>query len=135
MVTHRPAVLDVVAGILWRDGRFLAVKRPEGKPMAGLWEFPGGKVDRGEAPAVALARELREELGVIPLNAEFWREKVHAYPELTVRLVFFHIRAFHGNPVALEGQTLAWLTPDEALAYPFLDADTDIVRALPRIFP
>jgi len=129
----RSPLLDVVAAILWRDDRFLAVRRPPGKPMAGMWEFPGGKIVRGETPADALARELREELGVTPLQAVFWKEKVHAYPELTVRLVFFHVRAFRGEPVPLEGQTLAWLTPDEALAYPFLAADTDIVRALPGL--
>jgi 8-oxo-dGTP diphosphatase len=120
---------------MWRGSRFLAVRRPPGKPMAGMWEFPGGKLMRGETPADALARELREELGVTPVDAVFWREKTHAYPEWCVRLLFFHVRQFRGEPVPLEGQSLAWLTPDEALAFPFLEADTDIVRALTRPSP
>lgn len=122
--------LDVVAAILWRGGRFLAVRRPPGKPMAGMWEFPGGKLEPGETPVDALLREIREELGVIPRRPVFWKETTHAYPNLRVRLLFFHVREFFGDPAPMEGQELAWLTPDEAMAYPFLEADTDIVREL-----
>jgi len=120
-------VIDVVAGILWRDGRYLGVRRPEGKAHAGLWEFPGGKVEPGEEPAAALVRELAEELDIQAGKVEFWREKIHEYPSLTVRLYFFHIRDFKGVPRPLEGQGLRWLTPAEAAALPFLEADRDIV--------
>jgi len=129
-VKHPAPYLDVVAAILWRGDRFLAVRRPPGKPMAGMWEFPGGKLEPGETPAEALLREIREELGVIPSHPVFWKETTHAYPNLRVRLVFFHVREFSGDPAPMEGQELAWLTPDEAVAYPFLEADTDIVREL-----
>ena len=129
---NTPPRLDVVAAILWRGDRFLAVRRPPGKPMAGMWEFPGGKLEPGETPADALVREIREELGVIPRFPVFWKETTHAYPDLRVRLAFFQVREFVGDPAPLEGQEMAWLTPVEALAYPFLEADTDIVRQLQR---
>ncbi len=122
--------IDVVAGILWRGGRYLAVERPEGKAMAGFWEFPGGKVEPGETPEDALVRELGEELAVTPLTLEFWKEKIHVYEQLTVRLFFFHIRKFNGSPTALEGQSMAWLHPRAASDTPFLEADRDIVDEL-----
>ncbi len=122
--------LDVVAGILWRDGRYLGVRRPEGKSHAGKWEFPGGKVEPGETPAQALVRELREELGLEAGEPVFWKEKFHKYPHLSVRLSFFHIRDFKGVPRPLENQGLRWLTPAQATALDFLEADTDIVAEL-----
>jgi len=125
----RPAI-SVVAGVLWREGRYLAVQRPEGKPYAGYWEFPGGKVEPGESLEAALVREFEEELGLTPLKYRYWREKRHAYPELTVHLHFFHITEAAGAPQALEGHHIAWIEPTEASALPFLEADAPIVAAL-----
>lgn len=124
------SLIEVVAAILWMDGRFLAVERPEGKAMAGLWEFPGGKIEPGETAEAALVRELLEELGVKARKFAFWKEKTHAYPALRVRLLFFHIHEFSGTPSPLEGQRMSWLSPGEAHVLPFLEADQDIVRAL-----
>ena len=124
-------VVPVVAGILWRGDRFLAVCRPEGKPRAGAWECPGGKVDPGETPEEALARELGEELGVRPLTASLWREVRHDYPELSVALRFYHVTRFEGEPFPHEGHGLAWMTRTEALALPFLEADLELVADLP----
>jgi len=120
----------VVAGIIWQDGRYLAVQRPEGKHHAGLWEFPGGKVEPGESLEAAMIRELGEELGISAESLEYWREKDHTYPRGSVRLYFFHIHAFKGVPHPLEGQGLCWVTPAEALGYAFLEADLDIVADL-----
>lgn len=129
-MTRPKPPMEVAAGILWRGGRFLGVERPPGTRHAGFWEFPGGKLEPGEAADAALARELDEELGVTDARPEFWRRVVHDYPEFRVHLHFFHVRAFTGEPRPREGQRLQWLTPAEALEKPFLPADEDVVRAL-----
>jgi 8-oxo-dGTP diphosphatase len=121
----------VVAGILLDQGKFLAVQRPPGKPLAGYWEFPGGKVEAGESPKDALARELSEEIGILPLRCVLWREKRKAYQEARVRLLFFLVHEYSGCPRPLEGQNLQWLTRREALEMPFLEADLEIIHALP----
>jgi len=124
------APVVVVAGILWREGRVLAVQRPEGKPQAGFWEFPGGKVEEGEALEDALVREFEEELGLTPRAFAFWRSERHSYPELTVQLHFFQITEADGTLSALEGHHFAWVLPAEARSLPFLEADAAIVAAL-----
>ncbi|MEF2230410.1 MAG: (deoxy)nucleoside triphosphate pyrophosphohydrolase [Pseudodesulfovibrio sp.] len=123
-------VLDVVAGIIWRDGRYLAVERPEGASMAGWWEFPGGKIEPGETREAALVRELREELAITPLEFVFWRELTHAYETVTVRLHFFHIHHYSGELRALENQRWVWVDPTSPSTLGFLPADEPVVRAL-----
>jgi 8-oxo-dGTP diphosphatase len=122
--------IEVVAAVIWQAGRYLGVRRPAGKPMAGAYEFPGGKIEPGETPEIALGRELREELGITPTAFAFFREKAHAYELLSVQLYFFHVHAYTGEPQALEGQDLEWLTPWQALTRPFLEADREVVAAL-----
>lgn len=122
----------VVAGILWRQGRYLAVRRPKGFRHAGMWEFPGGKVEPWESRRSALARELVEELDVRPTACELWRTKSHAYPTYEVILHFFHVPGFEGEPVPLEGQGLSWVNPPWWRGYAFLPADVDIARDLSR---
>lgn len=130
-------VVDVAAGILWRGPRLLAAQRPGGKPLAGFWELPGGKLEPGESAEAALARELSEELGISVREARFWRVSEHAYPArgIRVRLHFFHVTEFDGEPVAREGQALAWVTPEEAAGLAFLPADADILRDLQEQAP
>lgn len=125
--------VEVVAAVIWRDGRYLGVRRPAGKPMAGAYEFPGGKIEPGETPEAALGRELGEELGIIPTAFAFFREKAHAYEHFSVRLHFFHVHAYAGEPQALEGQDMEWLTPRQGLTRPFLEADRDVVAALAAV--
>jgi len=120
----------VVAGVVWKDGLFLAVERPEGKAHAGWWEFPGGKVEPGESLEDALIRELKEELGFTATRLTFWREKRFVYPQGPVRLHFFHVTAFDGEVVPQEGQRFAWFRPGEADVAIFLPANADIVPAL-----
>ncbi|SDB46927.1 8-oxo-dGTP diphosphatase [Desulfonatronum thiosulfatophilum] len=121
--------IKVVAAVAWREGRYLAVQRPEGKPMAGFWEFPGGKVEPGETLEQALVRELREELAITPENFFPWREKKHQYPDFHVHLYFFWVTSFQGMPVPLENQDLAWILPGAA-NLPFLPGDLEIVAEL-----
>lgn len=123
-------ILDVAAGIVWRGGSFLVACRPEGKPRAGFWEFPGGKFVPGETAYQALARELQEELGITPRNCELWQCVEHCYPEIHVRLHFMHVREFAGEPAPREGQELRWVTVAEAMELPFLPADLALLPQL-----
>lgn len=125
-----PKIVTVVAAVIWRDGKYLGVKRPEGKPMAGQYEFPGGKVEPDESVRAALVRELREELDITPTSIAFFQEKEHSYSHISVHLHFFHVRAFEGELSPREGQELEWLTPEEGKDRPFLEADQDIVAQL-----
>lgn len=101
--------IDVAVGILMKpNGDVLLGSRPEGKPYAGYWEFPGGKVETGEAIIDALKREFAEEIGVNIISAEPWCGVEHVYPHAHVRLHFFISREWQGEPRALEGQQLAW---------------------------
>lgn len=128
--SHNLQEIEVVAGILWRGRRFLAVKRPPGKPQAGFWEFPGGKVEPGESREDALARELHEELGVVPTTWAYWTEKRHDYGHIKVRLHFYHVHQHAGRAVSREGHELRWVDAEGACGIPFLEADTEIVEAL-----
>jgi 8-oxo-dGTP diphosphatase len=101
--------IDVAVGILMKpNGDVLLGSRPAGKPYAGYWEFPGGKVETGEAILDALKREFAEEIGVRIISAEPWCGVEHVYPHAHVRLHFFISREWQGEPRALEGQQLAW---------------------------
>jgi len=125
-------VLEVAAGIILSQNKFLAAKRPSGKPMAGFWEFPGGKIRKGESPFDALCRELEEELGIKPLkgNYLFCREHVYAEEGFIVRLHFFIVPQWIDEPQPREGQEIAWLTPDQAAGMCFLPADQEIVAKI-----
>lgn len=103
------APIDVVVGILIKPhGEILLGQRPAGKPYAGYWEFPGGKVEPGESLFAALQREFAEELGITVLSAEPWCCVEHVYPHAHVHLHFFISRDWQGVPQSLEGQTFAW---------------------------
>lgn len=125
-------VLEVAAGIILSKNKFLAAKRPVGKPMAGYWEFPGGKIRDGESPFDALCRELEEELGIKTkrLDYLFCREHVYAEEGHVVRLHFFIVRQWLDEPRPLEGQEIAWLTPARATGMDFLPADMEIVAKI-----
>lgn len=123
-------VIRAVAGVVWRNGRFLAVDRPPGKVLAGWWEFPGGKIDPGEDPETALARELTEELGITGGSLSYFTQTVYEYEHGVVDLTFYHVRDFAGEPSGLEGQRLEWITPEQAKAFRFLPADLEALALL-----
>lgn len=101
--------IDVAVGILMRpNGDVLLGQRPEGKPYAGYWEFPGGKVEAGESVFDALRREFLEELGIEVISAQQWCGVQYVYPHAHVRLHFYISKHWRGEPKSLEGQAFAW---------------------------
>lgn len=109
MIRPDSAPIDVAVGILMKpNGDILFAQRPPGKPYAGYWEFPGGKVEPGETIFDALKREFQEELGIAVLAADTWCCVEHVYPHAHVRLHFYISREWRGEPQSLEGQAFAW---------------------------
>jgi len=123
--------LKVVVGIVTnRDGRVLISQRPADRPMAGAWEFPGGKLDPGEAPLSGLIRELREELAIDVQAAEPLLDLQHRYPEFSVHLDVWWVSAWTGAVAACEGQALRWIEPAQLDSASLLPADGPIVSAI-----
>ena len=124
-------MVEVAAAVMQRpDGAFLLAQRPAGKVYEGYWEFPGGKVEPGEQPSAALARELREELGVEVETAYPWITRVYTYPHATVRLNFFRVTRWRGEPHPREDQAIAWQEADARLAAPMLPANAPVLASL-----
>lgn len=122
-------VLVSAVCLIDRDGRVLLAQRPEGKSMAGMWEFPGGKVEPGETPEVALIRELQEELGIntwssclAPLTFAS-----HSYENFHLLMPLFACRKWEGVPMGKEGQTLKWVFPKDFRDYPMPPADIPLI--------
>jgi 8-oxo-dGTP diphosphatase len=122
--------IHVVAGVI-RDprGRILLARRTQGRDLAGAWEFPGGKVEPGESPETALARELREELGIEAVAGAALIRVPQRYPHKRLVLDVREV-AFHGTPKGLDGQALAWVPPRKLVDYPMPPADRPVVAAL-----
>jgi 8-oxo-dGTP diphosphatase len=124
-------IVEVAVAIITRmDGAFLLASRPEGKPYAGYWEFPGGKVKPGEPLLQALTRELVEELGITVEHAYRWITRTFNYPHATVRLCFFRLTKWQGEPQPREGQKLSWQLGGNVEVEPLLPANTPVLRAL-----
>ena len=128
----KPVVLVVAVALIDVDGRVLLARRPEGKTMAGLWEFPGGKVDRGETPEAALVRELREELAIdtresclAPLSFAS-----HDYEDFHLLMALYVCRVWRGEMTPLEGQELAWVRPPRIADYPMPPADAPLAAMI-----
>lgn len=124
------AVHVAAAVLLAPDGRVLLAQRPEGKVYAGYWEFPGGKVEPGETPRHALARELEEELGVHPVRVYPWVTQSFVYPHAHVLLHFFRVLSWQGELHGREGQAFAWCDPQRMDVGPMLPANTPVMAAL-----
>lgn len=125
-------VLVSAVALIDPDGRVLLAQRPEGKSMAGLWEFPGGKVEPGETPEAALIRELHEELGI-----DTWSSCLapltfasHAYDTFHLLMPVFACRRWNGTPTPREGQRLAWVRPNALRDYPMPPADLPLIPIL-----
>jgi 8-oxo-dGTP diphosphatase len=125
-------LLVSAVALIDRDGKILLAQRPEGKSMAGLWEFPGGKVEEGETPEEALIRELQEELGI-----DTWASCLapltfasHAYEKFHLLMPLFACRKWDGIPQSREGQTLKWVRASELRDYPMPPADIPLIPIL-----
>ncbi len=125
-------VLVSAVALIDVDGRVLLAQRPEGKSMAGLWEFPGGKIEPGETPEAALIRELQEELGI-----DTWASCLapltfasHSYEGFHLLMPLFACRKWDGIPQAQEGQTLKWVRPNQLRDYPMPPADIPLIPIL-----
>jgi len=125
-------ILVSAAALIDADGRVLLAQRPAGKSLAGLWEFPGGKVEPGESPEAALIRELKEELGI-----DTWQSCLapltfasHAYDDFHLLMPLFACRRWEGAAIPREGQTLAWVRPAALRDYPMPPADLPLIPIL-----
>jgi 8-oxo-dGTP diphosphatase len=125
-------LLVAAVALIDTDGRVLLARRPEGKSLAGLWEFPGGKVEAGETPETALIRELEEELGI-----ETWASCLaplffasHTYPDFHLLMPLFACRKWQGTVRSREGQKLAWVRGKDLRDYPMPPADIPLVPLL-----
>ena len=125
-------VLVAAVALIDVEGRILLARRPEGKPMAGLWEFPGGKIHAGETPEAALIRELQEELGI-----DTWASCLapltfasHAYEDFHLLMPLFACRKWNGIPQPREGQALKWVRANQLRDYPMPPADLPLIPIL-----
>jgi 8-oxo-dGTP diphosphatase len=127
-----PILLVAAAALVDVDGRVLIARRPEGKRMAGLWEFPGGKVGDGETPEAALVRELEEELGIDTRESCLAPIAFasHRYDDFHLLMPLYACRVWKGTPSPREGQTLAWVRPARLSDYPMPPADAPLVALL-----
>jgi 8-oxo-dGTP diphosphatase len=121
---------EVAAAVIERPGEFLLAQRPEGKPYPGYWEFPGGKIEPGEDARAALVRELREELGIEVRDATPWVTRVYTYTHATVRLHFFRVTGWDGDPRPLEDQDIRWQRIAAPDVSPMLPANAPVLAAL-----
>jgi 8-oxo-dGTP diphosphatase len=130
--TALPMLLVVAVALVDTDGRVLLAQRPPGKSLAGLWEFPGGKVDPGETPEAALIRELREELGVDTQESCLapFTFASHRYERFHLLMPLYLCRRWQGTPQPREGQVLAWVAPARLRDYPMPPADKPLVAML-----
>lgn len=125
-------VLVSAIALIDEDGRILLAQRPEGKSLAGMWEFPGGKVEQGETPEAALRREIQEELGLDICDSCLapFTFVTHEYEDFTLLMLLYLCRNWEGIPQSLEGQAITWRFPNEMDSLPMPPADKPIVAML-----
>jgi 8-oxo-dGTP diphosphatase len=131
-MTHRGLVLVAACALIDPDGRVLIAQRPPGKSMAGLWEFPGGKVEAGERPEDAVIRELKEELAIAVKEACLapFTFASHSYPDFQLLMPLYLCRRWEGTIEPREGQAIKWVRPRELSAYPMPPADLPLIPML-----
>lgn len=125
-------MVEVVAALIWDKDKFLICQRSANKARALLWEFVGGKVEKGETKEQALIRECKEELNIVLNVGDVFMEVVHEYPDITVHLTLFNATITEGVPQKLEHNDIKWIMPAEITNYNFGPADEEILEKLKR---
>ncbi|MDY6367430.1 MAG: (deoxy)nucleoside triphosphate pyrophosphohydrolase [Clostridia bacterium] len=123
-------MVEVVAALIFENNKFMICQRPENKTRGLLWEFVGGKVEKGETKKQALVRECMEELGVVVEVGEVFCDVVHEYPDITVHLTLFTAKIICGTLQRLEHNDVKWITADEIDNFKFCPADDEILKKL-----
>lgn len=127
-------IVEVVAALIWNGEKFMICQRPVNKKRGLLWDFVGGKVEKGESKERALIRECKEELDIeIEVDSEFISTK-HTYPDITINLTVFNSRIVSGKPTLLEHKDLKWITENEIPNYNFCPADVVILEKIKECF-
>ena len=121
---------DVVAALIWDQGKFMICQRPAHKARGLLWEFVGGKTEPGETLEEALIRECREELDITVAVGDIFTQVVHEYPDILIRLTLFNCTVAQGTPKLLEHNDLTWISPEEIPNFDFCPADKDILALI-----
>lgn len=132
---NMPIISVAAAALIDSEGRILVAQRPEGKSMAGLWEFPGGKIEQGETPEYALMRELREELGIETRPCCFSPIAFasHTYTDFHLMMPLFACRVWDGIPQSKEGQAIKWVRPNQLYDLAMPEADLPLIAALRNV--
>lgn len=125
--------IPVVAGFLKKDGRILVGQRPENNSLAGLWEFPGGKIELGESPEEALARELSEELGIEAQIGELKLSVTHSYNDVGIVILFYEVLYWKGEPKAKHHLMLEWIYPEELRERSIPEANKKVLEKIFKV--
>lgn len=127
-------MVEVVAALIWKNGKFMICQRPAHKARGLLWEFVGGKVEPGETKEQALVRECREELAVTVAVQDEFMSLVHEYPDITIHLTVFNAYIAEGVPQLLEHNDVRWILPKEIKNYDFCPADNKILEKIAEVY-
>ena len=127
-------MVEVVAALIWQGDKFMICQRPAHKARGFLWEFVGGKVEKGETKEQALIRECKEELNVLLSVGDVFMDVVHEYPDLMVHLALFNATIAYGEPQKLEHNDIQWITPIEIQNYDFCPADEEILAKICEVY-
>lgn len=130
MALKRPVWIPVVTGLIRKGSKVLVGQRPVGHSLAGQWEFPGGKIEKGESPEVALKRELMEELSIDADVGELKLASTHSYGDTGIIILFYEVQFWKGEPKTVHHMELRWIEPNELDSLPIPEANK---RILPRI--
>jgi len=133
MASRRPTWIPVVTGIIRKGSQVLIGKRPPGHTLAGLWEFPGGKIEIGESPEEALARELNEELGIFAEVGEIQMACTHSYPDVGILLIFYEVQFWKGEPKNVHNYELKWVEPRELKKMDIPDANRKLLPTILKL--